>query len=199
MKCPKCKSEIKTFSQAHTYNSLTVYFYDCPICKRPFVAEKGLTGKRLVEKFDEIQDKMPPRIKDLSPDAYKYYSNSLVLNLNRFGSFAGDGLRMALEWLLWDYLVKFRKAPEAEIKSAKLHDLIQMMTKSQESLFLYAEICSDIVRIYGNDVVHVQKKLPDLSFDQALFAFEKLCGFIDAELQIHELKSLTPKFRHTKA
>lgn len=184
--CPKCGLDVKNPIHNFRFEPLNVCFFKCPNCNEIFAGLREGHNKYSTVLKVNTSTRCPSRIQELSPKAAELYSNSLkAVSVNLY-DFAGVGLRMALEQLTWDYLSKFKNIPEDKIPS-NLYQMLQMMDSH-----IYADICSTVVREFGNDTVHIHRKLPALSLDDAFFAFEKFCEFIDSELHIIDLhKALT--------
>lgn len=123
----------------------------------------------------------PKRIKELSPTAYKTYVQTINAKEQGFDMLIGAGLRIALEWLVWDYLIKIKGKTESELENLKLYKRIELMSDN-----FYTEVCTRLIRLFGNDSVHIIKQL-DFSTDEVIEIFDMLCSLINNELQIKEV------------
>lgn len=123
----------------------------------------------------------PKRIKDLSTNAHKTYEQTIKAKEQGFDMLVGAGLRIALEWLVWDYLIKIKGYPESEVDKLTLAKRIEKMNSD-----FYTQVCTRLVRLFGNDSVHIIKQL-DFSTDEVIEVFDMLCALIDNELQIKEV------------
>lgn len=129
----------------------------------------------------------PNRIEKLSPNAYKTYEQTIKAKEQGFDMLVGAGLRIALEWLVTDYLVKVKGNDRDAVEKLKLYERINEMNCD-----FYTEVCTRLVRRYGNDNTHVKKKL-DFTEDEVIEMFNLLCSLIDSELQIKEVNDRLPK------
>ena len=123
----------------------------------------------------------PKRIKELSPTAYKTYEQAIQAKEHGMNMLVGAGLRIALEWLVWDYLIKIKGLPETDIEKLTLAKRIEKMNSD-----FYTQVCTRLIRLFGNDSVHIIKQL-DFSADEVIEVFDMLCSLIDNELQIKEV------------
>lgn len=128
----------------------------------------------------EIVD-LPNRIKDLSPNAFTAYQQTIKSQNNGYNMLVGAGLRIALEWLVWDYLIKVKNFTEEELKPLRLVDRIKKMDSN-----FYTNVCTKLIRLFGNDSIHIIKML-DFSDDEVIEIFNILCTLIDNELSILEV------------
>lgn len=122
----------------------------------------------------------PQRIETLSPNAFTAYQQTIKAQNNGYNMLVGAGLRIALEWLVWDYLIKVKHFSEEELKPLSLANRIAKMDSN-----FYTNICTKLIRLFGNDSVHIIKML-DFSADEVIEIFNILCTLIDNELSILE-------------
>lgn len=191
-KCPYCGKDIVENCEKQifdTYNSIGIH--KCIHCAKPiFIIErKDSEGHwKIVHHYPTISFlDFPKRIKELSPIAFKTYEQTIKAKDQGFDMLIGAGLRIALEWLVWDYLIKIQDKTESELERLKLHERINLMNKS-----FYTEVCTRLIRLFGNDSVHIIKKL-DFNDDEVIEMFNLLCSLIDSELQIKEVNARLPK------
>lgn len=182
-KCPYCGKDINpepyNISRSST-NKLQVYFCNCEHCKEPIV---------ITENYGEIVNVfpnktfavLPNRIQKLSHNACKAFEQALQAKSLDLDFLVGAGLRIALEWLVWDYLVSFKQVPEDEIKDLTLKKRIDKMNTGH-----YAKICAKLIRLFGNDEIHIIKML-NFSVDTVISAFYNLCNLIASEIEICEI------------
>lgn len=128
----------------------------------------------------------PERVKELSPQSFKIYNDTCNAYENNMDTLVGAGLRMALEWLVWDYLIKFKQTPQADIEKLTLAKRIALMDAN-----FYTKICAKLIRLFGNDQVHIIKML-DFSPEEVFSAYRYLCNLIDAEMEIAEINKRLP-------
>lgn len=106
--------------------------------------------------------------------------DSLVAKISDLKEFAGVGLRMALENLIYDYLIKILGLKEVDISNLSLKQMCDKMTGSKNYLF-YADICCTIIRVFGNDSVHIKRNYPEIKLNDAFDCYETLCTLIESE------------------
>lgn len=191
-KCPYCgKDNIQDCaSRANDQHGNIVEIHRCIHCSHPIFAVKKLKSngswaeEQIIHCFPTITSvDFPKRIKELSPTAYKTYEQTIKAKEQGFDMLVGAGLRIALEWLVWDYLIKIQGKTESELEKLKLYERIKLMSNS-----FYTDVCTRLIRLFGNDSVHIVKQL-DFSIDEVTQIFELLCSLIDSELQINEVNN----------
>jgi len=204
-KCPYCgKDNVQNLKNSVIQNDgyvelglkgYTLEIHKCVHCKgNIFIIKEvirngdSIRESKIIHYYPTITTvDFPKRIKELSPNAYKTYEQTIKAKEQGFDMLVGAGLRIALEWLVTDYLIKVKKRNQAEIEKLKLYERIKEM-----SCDFYTEVCTRLIRLYGNDNVHTTKKL-DFSDDEVIEMFELLCSLIDSELQIKEVNNRLPK------
>ena len=122
----------------------------------------------------------PESVKELSPNAYKAFSQTCQARDIGQDMIVGAGLRIALEWLVWDYLITVKNFKKEEIEHLNLAKRVVKMDAP-----FYTKVCADIVRLFGNDQIHIVKML-DFSVDEVFNVYTVLCKLIESELQILE-------------
>ena len=185
MKCPHCgKDTYQNKPQIiPPISNLTVEAHQCLHCRKPiiFILEKSEVLLQFPKKRFE---KMPERVQNLSPNATRVFEQTLQATTHNLTEFLGIGLRKSYEILLFDYLTRIRNIPEKQLKNLTLSQMAKLMEDS-----LYAHICDVILRLYGNDTAHRNKKHPSLTFEDALKSFLVLCETIDGEMRIKEARA----------
>lgn len=204
-KCPHCgkdindKYPIKSIYEDSDEHGIVAQLHRCIHCDKPiFVFREYCIGfvKGSPNGFNstiEAEDilsyyptnptiDLPKHIKEISPESCKIYSDTYNAYQNGLNSLVGSGLRMALEWLVWDYLIKIKNIPETDVEKLKLFERIQKMDAP-----LYTNICAKLIRLFGNDQVHIIKKL-DFTFDEVFNAYNILCDLINNELDLIEIQ-----------
>lgn len=208
-KCPYCGKDNVTNSkksiseldknQSHagtihiSQRGYTLELHRCIHCKSPiFVLKEELLDNGtpvysdIIHYYPSVTSvELPARIQ-LSPNACKTYEQTIKSKEQGFDMLVGAGLRIALEWLVWDYLIKVKGLQESDIENLKLYKRIELMSGN-----FYTEVCTRLIRLYGNDTVHIKKEL-DFSVDEVIEMFDLLCALIDSELQIKEVNNRLP-------
>lgn len=191
-KCPYCKMDFAEnpisssgFWEDEVYYSFSIHA--CVHCQRQVacILEHDKSGgeTRLVHCAPpEIPDiKIPSFIKDLSPNAYEAYRQSLEALSSGLPMLVGAGLRIALEWLVTDYLVAFKGMTLSDVEKLKLHARIEKMCEES----MYMKTCATLIRVFGNDTIHTINKM-HIPQEEAFLAFENLCMLINSEKQIRD-------------
>lgn len=193
MKCPFCKSKKLREIDYLAMEGLTVYVYCCCTCDMPFSTEKRFLGqKRSFVELDSHQN-IPERIAQLFPKSFFCYCQAQCARDNKLNELAGVGLRMALETLVWEYLVYTGKLKPTK-NAPMLYEMLNML-----DVGIYSKSCAQIIKTYGNKVVHVTKDLPPISLKEAFEVYEILCSFMENELHLLELNDKTSKSHQAKA
>lgn len=189
-KCPYCGKDIAhNFKGSIGEDSYIIEIHACVHCEKPiFLIYKCTwitypikkTHKELIHYYPSAPSTdLPESIKDLSPKGYKIFEDTLYAKSLGIEDLSGAGVRMALEWVVWDYLIKIKGKTEAELKPLSLSKRIQLIDSSQ----MYTTICANLIRKIGNDSVHIIQ-MTDFSIDEGIELFEIFCGLIDNEIKI---------------
>lgn len=191
-KCPYCGKDTvqDCVSRANDLRGNIVEIHKCIHCSKPIFAIKKIKSngtwaeEQLIHYYPTVSSvDFPKRIIELSPTAFKTYEQAIKAKEQGFDILIGAGLRIALEWLVWDYLIKVKGCKEAELENLKLYQRIEKINGN-----FYTDVCARLIRLFGNDSVHIVKQL-DFSVDEVIEAFEFLCALIDSELKINEVHS----------
>lgn len=192
-KCPYCGKDnaphivstapFKRVNDAYGYGA---ELHECVHCHQPiFLFKKSYWHKTIYAGTEIVQYlpvmtnvEYPERVKQLSPDAYECFSQAMQAKAMGLNTLAGAGLRIALEQLVWDYLIKKQKLSKTSLFNLRLEEKIMKMQSSE-----YAKVCSDLVRIYGNREIHVGA-IQKISFEEAYTAYRGLCDVIESELLV---------------
>lgn len=199
-KCPYCGKDNVPHRQSSTAISpttvgISLELHRCVHCNKPiFVAvetkkiAETMTRSEIIYYYPTVTTvEFPTRVKELSPNAHKTYEQTIKAKDESLDMLVGAGLRIALEWLVTDYLVKVKGCVQTDIEKLKLYERIDKMKCD-----FYTEVCTRLIRLYGNDNVHTKKKL-DFTEDEVIEMFNLLCSLIDSELQIKEVSERLPK------
>lgn len=202
-KCPYCGKDItqnrKSTIGEHNY---VVEIHDCVHCREPiFLIYKCTqitypikdTRKELVHYYPSapVTD-LPESIRELSPKGYKIFEDTLYAKSLGIENLLGAGIRMALEWVVWDYLIKIKGKTEVELKPLALSKRIQLIDSSQ----MYTTICANLIRKIGNDSVHIIQ-MTNFSVDEGIELFDIFCGLIDNEIKIKKAQEKLESYQQT--
>lgn len=192
-KCPHCgKDNVENMicrqpERANGSQRRCVEWHACIHCGEPiFLFKEELWHEgvfvcdRILHYFphSHIVTDYPQKVQELSPKAFEIYRQTTEAKEAGLESLIGAGLRMALEQLIWDYLLNVKEKTSDEIEDLKLSERINLM-----NVGFYTKVCMRLVRLFGNDTVHVIKTL-DFSNDEAMEAYKTLCNLIDSEITI---------------
>lgn len=194
-KCPYCGKDIvaNVIDTATDKEEHLVEIHKCIHCSNSIFVIKEISlnsfKEQIINYYPTVNTvDFPARIKELSPKTYKTYEQAIKANENGYDMLVGAGLRIALEWLVWDYLIKVKGYSISEIEGLTLHHRIEKIKGN-----FYTDVCTNLVRSFGNDSVHIIKQI-DFSTNEVIDIFKLLCKLIDSELQIIEVnKRLTSK------
>lgn len=193
-KCPHCQKDLHpNLVSSSEHARIGDFWYRseihaCPFCKNPiFVMRNGVTQD--ISTYTHVPYyfplvsfvSVPKLIERLSPNACASYTQSIQAKAHGFDRLVGAGLRITLEWLMFDYLTKLKNHTATELEGKKLHQLIDMV--KQYNPAQYTDICTKLIRIYGNDQVHLFKKT-DLKDDEIITAFEILFDIIESDIKV---------------
>ena len=118
----------------------------------------------------------PQRVKDFCPEAYEIYLHACNARDIGLDSIVGAGLRMAVEHLVWHYLVDIQNVPKEKLEGKMLGNLIPMLEGTiKNSLYL------QILKYFGNKIIHVTDA-PNFTPEEAFESFERLLLELDAIL-----------------
>lgn len=192
-KCPFCKKDFASNVKEciggkfnHGDMDAYAYYHLCVHCQSPVfvfdLTEKNGENRNTTFIPEEPSTSgMPTRVAELSPNAEKTYRETCKALHKNFNTLVGAGLRIALEHLVTDYLISFKKKDPEFISKLKLKGRIEQM----QSDSIYTKACATLVRLYGNDEIHFLNK-ENIPAEKAMNAFNNLCTIIDAEMQMND-------------
>ncbi len=190
-KCPHCgkdivKNEVGRIPDKDVYTDIRVIWHRCRHCNESFF---------IIEKFNdnnfhipEIIQQIPPaqvsnypkQVKDLSPTAFKAFNQAIQAQGLGLNQLVGAGLRIALEWLVTDYLINIKRLTDNELKNLDLYKRIEKMDGDR-----YKLVCSHIIRKFGNGSVHILKQI-DFNVDEVIELYKILVDIINTEITLIE-------------
>ena len=208
-KCPHCGKDIADILPSDTHffpceksPGVSASVYTCMHCKKNLYIMRGYIINRSTKKPEVVQDcilscypppknsEYPETVKKLSPKAYEIYSDAIAAKAYGLDSLVGAGLRMSLEWIVWDYLLKVQKCEENEIEKTTLANRINKMDVPD-----LLNICMQLLKMFGNDQIHI-RKICDIDANEALKLFDFFVLYID---QILEGKNIIERFENIKS
>lgn len=199
--CPHCGKDIADFVPDDTHyfpkdekHGVAASNYICMHCKNSIYILRGYIVKGATKQKETVKDcilsyypqsasfKYRESVKNLSPNAYKVFFATVCANSEPTLPLVGAGLRMSLEWLVYDYLIKVKGFTEHSLEKATLAQMIEKMNAGT-----YVDVCAKIIKTFGNDSIHVLRKY-DITIDEAFSIYDTLCALIDAELIVLDVK-----------
>lgn len=197
--CPYCSTKIKPLETAYIIRSYSAgnpasYFgmaiLKCPCtdnCGKHFYVTHLISGttKNLQAKILDIY----PRLKNISfdkiiqecsPRFTEIYNGAYEAEQNGYYEIAGAGYRIAMEFLIKDYLIQVFPDKKSEIEKQKLVHCIKTYFGNDESLFTMA----DVVRLLGNDYAHYINKNEDIDFEEIRIFLDYFVLHIKMRLKI---------------
>ncbi len=198
-KCPYCAKDIaENICENHLFPpadnkdlGLQMERHKCIHCgKYIYVFRRYVDNKSIPIPHSEIESyypistavPYPERVKYISPVSYAIYQQTCHAREAGLNTLLGAGLRMSLEWLVWDYLIKVQNEPEEELEKLTLAKRINRLQINDD-----ASVCVDIIRIFGNDQIHI-KKLFSLPCETAFAVYNMLLSVLDRKLEMDEYK-----------
>ena len=214
-KCPKCgKDNVPNLViERNEYVAgpcLDVEVHRCIHCNEPIILvgtvinEEGYNSYDLtqVAKSEDYifcyptsnQTNMPERVQKLSPKANEIYLQVIKAQEVGADALVRGGMRIVLEYLLYDYLVSVKNW---DCKKAHDMDLFTRCNeyckdKKDDKYFQgFADTCTRLVRLVGNELIHDKQPLP---FDnkEVLETFIAFCNFLDLELHMASIGQRLP-------
>nr|DAT92128.1 MAG TPA: zinc-ribbon domain protein [Caudoviricetes sp.] len=185
-KCPYCD---KDFSFETTYYPVEwgkdyYIIANCIHCGGAVLSIYDcLTGSTIHTYPSKSIVSIPQEVRDLSPAACEIYEQAMEAKSTKLNHLVGPGVRMALEWLIWDYLINFKGIPQQEIENKKLARRLDYIQGDQ-----YKAVCAKIIQLFGNDEIHIIKKY-NIDTDEAIKALQILFDLIYSEIFIQNVNA----------
>ncbi len=191
-KCPHCgkdivENEIGRIPQdINIYSDIQIVWHRCIHCKESFFVINKFNNNNF--HLPEIIQQIPPtqvsdypkQVKELSPEAFKTFQQTIQAQQMGFDKLVGAGLRIALEKLVWDYLIKLKGFTETQLKNLDLCSRINKIDGDS-----YKQVCSHIIRKFGNGSVHILKQI-DFNVDEVIELYKILVEIINTEITLIE-------------
>lgn len=200
--CPNCGIVMNPNTTVKSCgNDIYIMFYTCSAIdctKRFFSVYRKIStdeSKKIIEtEFLYIYPEPMPEnfsevIRNLSPNFIKAYIQAFCCEQHNHIELAMCGYRNALEILIKDYAIKYKKAKAEELTEKTLDKCIKAyLDKVEESISSY------IVKQSGNNATHY----PPIENDKIDFIFFKEClryciGEIDMNVKLYDFVPKLPK------
>lgn len=190
-KCPYCEKDFAYKSSEWNFicgNKIYLVTH-CIHCNEQVLSIYNLHKNETIHTFpsNSFSD-LQPELKKLSPNACKIFEQALYAKSLKLNNLVGPGLRMSLEWLVWDYLTEFKKIPEEDVKKLTLHYRIENYFKSDQEKYISAKI----IKYFGNDEIHLFKDY-DINVEEAIIILQALFQNIYLEIMKQNINSNLPE------
>lgn len=185
--CPHCGITVQCIVMADytpTWNRRSIiYLVRCLNCDNPFATyqDEFAAEEKIIRYPNSCKRIFDSEIASLSERFCNIYNQALFADTNGCLDIAGMGYRKALEVLIKDYLIHFKKEDPETIKNMSLSNCIQnkidnpnLKTTASRSAWL------------GNDYAHYTTKFIDIDKD-----INDLKRYIDATLHWISLELIT--------
>ena len=195
-KCPYCGKDITKNCVTDIKHPaigcyVTIELHICRHCNKPitYINYLGLSNTNSDEFAYPPTEPVaiPKRIKLLSLEAYKAFTQSIFAKNSCYDMLVGAGIRIATEHLIYKYLTLIKQFKENDLKDKTLGGLIPYISGD-----LYKKICAKLLLLYGNSNSHKDNR-HEVKVEDAISAFEQLCSLIDGEMQMLDAAGQLPK------
>lgn len=199
-KCPHCAKDIVDLPlDAHYFPTqlklgVAAEIHKCMHCKKPLYVFRGYAHDKENNTKSTTEDSVmcyipktrkvnfPASVKSLSPKCYKIYLESFRARENKYNTLAAAGLRIALERLLWDYLIKIQSYTESELEGKTLGKIIP---KLEEQIKHRTYI--RMIKYFGDKTIHVTNA-PNFTLKECFSTFDLFLQELDLVLNDKRLE-----------
>lgn len=203
-KCPHCGKDIVENVVCKTLENVTgiapgvcAEAHKCIHCNRYIFAFRGflkrekdfITDPKSIICYYPVTNYVdyPDHVKNLSPAAYSIYKQTCNARDYGLASLLGAGLRMALERLIWDYLIKIQNISESDLEGKTLGKLIPMLEgKIKGNLYI------KVLKYFGNKSIHVTTA-ENFSLEEAFNVYNALLEELEIVLRNIKLEEKLKK------
>lgn len=190
--CPYCHIAINPVTVGHTEIDSEEKFavmFQCPSCKKYFL--------ETYEESDDICEPLgykptlnlkltiPDEIKAVSPKFVEIYTQALTAEHYGLNKILGIALRKAIEFLIKDYLINYKKQPEDEVKKLLLGKAINLIDNPK------IQVLARATSWIGNDETHYERRYEDKDVSDMKRFITALLHFISFEFVLDEADSFT--------
>lgn len=196
-KCPCChiviNAPVVAISGLSAEYNFAVLFV-CPSCKRyffksyNFYSENGYGYK--TKDFDstptlDLNLNIPEEVEKISPKFVEIYTQALTAEFHGLSEITGIGLRKAIEFLVKDYLINYKKQNSDTIKKMFLNKAIDSIDNSKIKNLARATTW------IGNDETHYERIHKDKDIKDMKKFIQALIHFISFEFVSDEAEDFT--------
>lgn len=194
--CPYCHKSIDPIingtsleaSQDRTFGVL----FQCPSCKKYFFeaysTTTGVNDVRIPIGYKptlNLNLNIPEKIKAISPKFVEIYTQALTAEHYELNKISGIALRKAIEFLIKDYLINYKKHPEDKVKKLLLGAAINLIDNPK------IQVLARATSWIGNDETHYERRYEDKDVDDMKRFITALLHFISLEFVLDEATSFT--------
>lgn len=194
--CPYCHKSIDpiisgasvNISEDKTFGVL----FQCPNCKKYFFEAYLKTGSSAIISSPigykptlNLNLNIPEEIKTISPKFVEVYTQALTAEHYGLNEITGIALRKAIEFLIKDYLISYKKHPEDEVKKLLLGKAINLIDNPK------IQVLARATSWIGNDETHYERRYEDKDVSDMKRFITALLHFISFEFVLDEADSFT--------
>lgn len=128
---------------------------------------------------------IPDEIKTVSPKFVEIYTQAITAEHYGLNEISGIALRKAIEFLIKDYLINYKKKPEAEVKKLLLGKAINLIDNPK------IQVLARATSWIGNDETHYERRYEDKDVNDMKRFITALLHFISFEFVLDEADSFT--------
>lgn len=190
--CPYCHIAINPIIVEYTNPDLDKNFaiiFQCPSCEKYFFETYEL-DEEICEPLGykptlKLNLNIPDEIKTVSPKFVEIYTQAITAEHYGLNEILGIALRKAIEFLIKDYLINYKKKPEAEVKKLLLGKAINLIDNPK------IQVLARATSWIGNDETHYERRYEDKDVNDMKRFITALLHFISFEFVLDEADSFT--------
>lgn len=193
--CPYCHKSIDPIiSGVSTKVAETDTFgvlFQCSSCKKYFFEAYNKTSVSVTpsplgyKPTLKLNINIPDEIKTVSPKFVEIYTQALTADHYGLNEISGIALRKAIEFLIKDYLISYKKHPEDEVKKLLLGKAINLIDNPK------IQVLARATSWIGNDETHYERRYEDRDVHDMKRFITALLHFISFEFVLDEADSFT--------
>ena len=182
LRCPNCKTAvIPRAMRAINVDGKTRYIAEMPCCGKSFLLDRIqlYTCNSMIESYGAGVDSktFSTIINEISPEFQEIYNEANLAHRFNLLNVCGGGYRKALEFLVYDYVIK--KNPDKREQILNMEALANVVKTYLNDDLLKIHISA--ASWLGNDALHYKRKYEELDI-------QDLVSFIDDVIVLIELK-----------
>ncbi len=195
--CPYCNKTIFPSIRSYDYTNDMRYINTimlCPACEEEYYEKFQITdlNSKLFESvaaypYPEPQINLPKEIKDLFPQFYKIYIESVTAENHNLHEICGMGYRKAVESLVKQYAIELYSD---DIEKIQKETLMQTINRFPSPKIVTLATAATWL---GNDQVHLITQHPEYDIQELKSFISVLCSHIIAEKELEKATALLNK------